>query len=130
MSDVVPRLPPSLADNLRAMGYAIEPAQPGAPAGASIVARRDLGDRAIVLVVDAGGRFRIDLTWTIGEWAAEDELAGVSLRVVDTVTRSTALAGHVAPVERIAAVAAALGEIVDWAVPADAAGAEDRSPPP
>ena len=123
-------LPASLADNLRQMGYDIEPAQPGVPTGASLVARRDMGDRAIVLALDAGGRFRIDLTWTIGEWVADDELAGVPLRVVDTVSRATAVAGHVARPERIVAVIAALGEIVDWATPSRAPDATEENPLP
>jgi hypothetical protein len=126
------RLPASLADALRDLGYDVEPAQPGDPPGASIVARRDLGDRAVVLAIDAGGRFRIALSWTIGEWSAEDELAGVPLRVVDTVSRGTTVAGHVARPEQFPAVVAALGEIVDWAGPIHAAGApiDDLPPPP
>lgn len=125
-----PTLPEALADTLREMGYDIEPAQPGEPAGAAIVARRDLGDRAIVLVVDAGGRFRISLAWTIGEWATEDELAGVPLRVVDTVSRNTSVAGVVARPEQVLAVVAALGELVEWAAPAAAPGASAENPPP
>jgi hypothetical protein len=108
-----------LADSLRDLGYDIEPAQPGVPSGASLVARRDRGERVIVLALDAGGRFRIDLTWTIGEWSARDELAGVPLRVVDTVSRSTNVVGYLARPEQILGVVAALGEIVDWAAPAD-----------
>ena len=122
----------AVADRLRDLGYDIEPAQPGESRGTSLVARRDLGDRAIVLALDAGGRFRIDLTWTIGEWAAWDELAGVPLRVVDTVWRSTNVVGHVEQPEQVLAVVAALDEIVDWAPPPAPSGGPKRefAPPP
>jgi hypothetical protein len=121
-----------VADTLRDLGYDIEPAQPGEPRGATVVARRDLGDRAIVLVLDAGGRLRIDLTWTVGEWASRDELAGVPLRVVDTVARSTNLVGRIERPEDVGAVVAALGGIADWAAPArrDRMPGAEFVPPP
>lgn len=119
-----------LADNLRDLGYDIEPAQPGEPPGSSLVARRDLGERSIVVALDTGGRFRIDLTWVIGEWPSQGDLSGVPLRVVETVTRSTNLAGQVAQPEQLLAVLAALGEIVDWAAPPMRSNTVTEFPPP
>ncbi|MFN8594307.1 MAG: hypothetical protein U0031_22870 [Thermomicrobiales bacterium] len=111
-------IPPSVADNLRDLGYDIEPAQPGQPVGATIVARRDLGERAILVALDAGGRFRIDLTWSVGEWAADDRLASVPVRVVNTLSRAASIAGVVQRPAQIVGVVAALGELASWAAPA------------
>ncbi|HEX2281838.1 MAG TPA: hypothetical protein VHG52_08750, partial [Thermomicrobiales bacterium] len=71
---------PSIADRLRQIGYDIASSQSSAPQGGSIVARRDRGDRVIVLAVDAGGRFRAEITWIVGEWPSQDEVAGVAVR--------------------------------------------------
>ncbi len=45
----------ALADNLRDLGYDIEPSQLGEGPVRDIVARRDLEDRAVMLAVDASG---------------------------------------------------------------------------
>ena len=75
---------PTLEDKLREFGYDIEPTQHGAPP-TTIVARRDSEDRAVVIAIDAGGRFRAAITWVVGEWPSRDEIAGVPVRAVDTV---------------------------------------------
>ena len=56
---------PALADKLREFGYDIEPTQHGVPLSSNLVARRDLEDRAVVIAIAAGGRFRatISLAW-------------------------------------------------------------------
>ena len=108
----------TLADTLRRFGYDIEPPRAGEPAARSIVARRDLGDRAVLVAVDAGGRFRIEITWIVEERATAESLAGANVRVVDTVTRAITITGEAGAVERLAAIVAALGAAANWAQPA------------
>jgi hypothetical protein len=116
---------PAIADRLRGIGYDIASSQSGAPAGGSIVARRDLGDRAVVLAIDAGGRFRAELTWVVGEWPSQDEIADVTVRVVDAVWRAVTVTGQLSGPEHVVDVVTGLGTIVSWA---DVANSE--APPP
>jgi hypothetical protein len=95
-------------DNLSRIGYDIEPAQPGVPPNASVVARRDLGDRAILVAIDTGGRFRIDISRTVEEWSQPDSIAGISVRVVETVSRSLTLTGQIGNQEEAGRLIAAL----------------------
>lgn len=122
----------ALADSLRAMGYDIEPETPGRPAGSAIIARRDLGERAVLLAIDKAGRLRADLTWLVGEWPAQVALGESTLRSVDRVTREVTLTGQIASAEQAAAVVRELGAIELWAAPGDVASAAsvDIPPPP
>jgi hypothetical protein len=115
----------NLRETLRNFGYDIDPA---AVSGGAIVARRDLGDRVILLAIDASGRFRVEITWVVGEWPSRDEIAGVPLRIVYAVTRGVTVTGQAARPEQIADVAAALGSIVDWAAPPDQGMMTPREP--
>lgn len=122
-----------LADSLRGMGYDIEPEKPerGRPAGSAIVARRDLGERVVLLVIDQAGRFRADLTWLVGEWPAQVLLASASFRSVDRVSREVTLTGQVASTEQAVAVVMALGTVEPWAAPGDGpSAAPGEAPPP
>ncbi len=105
----------ALADRLREMGYDIEPPPSGESPVGSIVARRDLGDRAVVLAIDAGGRFRAEITWIVGEWPSRDEVAGVPVQVVDAVSRSVTVTGQMAGPEQVVEVLSGLGTIAPWA---------------
>jgi hypothetical protein len=105
----------TLGDRLREIGYDIASSQSGSPPGDSIVARRDLGDRAVVLAIDASGRFRAEITWVVGEWPSRDEVAGVPVRVVDTVSRSVTVTGQISGPEQVVAVVRGLGTIASWA---------------
>ncbi len=105
----------AVADSLRDLGYDIEPAPPGAGPIRDVVARRDLEDRAVVLAIDASGRFRAAITWVVGEWPSRDEIAGVPVRVVDAVSRSVTITGQVASPDQILPVVAGLGENAPWA---------------
>ena len=116
---------PAIADRLREIGYDIASPQSGAPPGGSIVARRDLGDRAVVLAIDAGGRFRAEITWVVGEWPSQDEIAGVPVQVVDAVSRAVTVTGQMAGPEQVVAVVTGLGTIASWA-----GVAESETPPP
>ena len=116
---------PALADRLRDIGYDIASPQSGAPPGGSVVARRDLGDRAVVLAIDAGGRFRAEITWVVGEWPSQDEIAGVAVQVVDAVSRAVTVTGQVSGPGQIFEVVTGLRTIIPWADVADS-----EVPPP
>ena len=116
---------PALADRLREIGYDIASSQSGAPAGGSIVARRDLGDRAVVLAIDVGGRFRAEISWVVGEWPSRDEIAGVPVQVVDAVWRVVTVTGQLPGPEHVIDVVTGLGTIASWADVADS-----EAPPP
>ncbi len=115
---------PALADKLREFGYDIEPMQHGVPLSSNLVARRDLEDRAVVIAIDAGGRFRATITWVVGEWPSRDEIAGVPVRVVDAVSRAVTVTGQIDEPERVAEVVAGLRTIAPWA-----SVVESNSPP-
>src|SRR5919112_4392646 len=95
---------PTLRDKLREIGYDIASSQSGSPPGDSIIARRDLGDRAVVLAIDASGRFRAEITWVVGEWQSRDEVAGVPVQVIDTVSRAVEVTGQISGPEQVVAV--------------------------
>ena len=116
---------PEIADRLQEIGYDVASSQSGAPPGGSIVARRDLGDRAVVLAIDAGGRFRAEVTWVVGEWPSRDEIAGVPVRVVDAVSRTVTVTGLMNGPDQVVAVIRDLGTIVSWA---SVSGSESPSP--
>lgn len=124
----------ALADNLRGMGYDIEPETPerGRPAGSAITARRDLGERVVLVVVDHSGRMRLSLTWLVGEWPAQAAVGGIPFRSVDRVSREVTLTGQVATLDEAVAVVADLGSIEPWAAPQNVASAatQDLPPPP
>ncbi len=104
-----------LTERLRERGFDIDPPRPGDPEGGALVARRDWGDRAIVFSADAGGRFRVEITWLVGEWPSRQEIAGVPVRIVDGVTRSVSITGAVEPPGRLADVIDGLDAAVPWA---------------
>ncbi len=114
----------AVADALRDLGYDIEPAPPGAGPIRDVVARRDLEDRAVVLAIDASGRFRAAITWVVGEWPSRDEIAGVPVRVVDVVSRAVTVTGQVASLDHLLPVVAGLGVNAPWA----SIAGSDRTP--
>jgi hypothetical protein len=116
---------PAIRDRLREIGYDIASPQFGALPEGGIVARRDLGDRAVVLAIDVGGRFRAEITWVVGEWPSRDEIAGVPVQVVDVVSRAVTVTGQMAGPDQVVAVITGLGAIASWA-----SVAESEAPPP
>ena len=116
---------PVIADRLREIGYDIASSQSDAPLGGSIVARRDLGDRAVLLAIDAGGRFRAEISWVVGEWPSRDEIAGVPVQVVDEVSRTVTVTAQMSEPEQVVAVVRGLGTFASWA-----GVAESEAPPP
>ena len=117
-------LDPALPEMLRRFGYDIEAPREGETAGRSIVARRDRGDRVIVLAVDAAGRFRVDIAQVLAERAAQDAIAGAPVRLVETVTRALTIAGTITAWEQMAEF---LEELEGFAAEARR---PDREPPP
>jgi hypothetical protein len=100
-----------VADNLSRIGYDIEPEQPGDPPHSSVVARRDLGDRVIVVALDAGGRFRIDISSIADEWSQSLSVAGIPVRAVETVRRSLTLTGQIGSGDEASRLLAALSNL-------------------
>ena len=119
-----------LADSLRVMGYDIEPETAGRPAGSAIVARRDLGERAVLVAIDQAGRLRADLTWLVGEWPAQVTLGGEAFHSVDRVSREVTLSGQIASAEQAVAAVRDLGSIESWAAPGNGASAASAELPP
>lgn len=115
-----------LADNLREHGYDIVPPRPGSPADREIIARRDDGGRAVLITADASGRFRVEMTWRVGEWPSRAEIAGAPVRVVDGVTRTVSITGSVASPAGLLAVVDSLDAFAPWAD----GGLEDHSRSP
>lgn len=101
----------AVADNLSRIGYDIEPEQPGDPPHSSVVARRDLGDRVIVVALDAGGRFRIDISSIADEWSQSLSVAGIPVRAVETVRRSLTLTGQIGSGDEASRLLAALSNL-------------------
>lgn len=104
----------ALADGLRGLGYDIETTSDGGPVR-DIIARRDMGDRAEMLAIDASGRFRAALTWMVGEWPSRDQIAGVPVHVVDAVSRAVTITGQVESLDQILDVVSDLRENPPWA---------------
>ena len=105
----------AVADALRDMGYDIEPSWHRGEPIRDIVARRDLGDRAVMLALDASGRFRAALTWVVGEWPSRDEVGGIPVRVVDAVSRTVTVTGQVETLDRMLPLVSALDGNASWA---------------
>ena len=105
----------AVADSLRDLGYDIEASRLSEGPIREIIARRDLGDRAVMLAIDASGRFRAALTWVVGEWPSRDDVASVAVRVVDTVSRAVTVTGQVDSLDQILPVVAGLDTNVPWA---------------
>ena len=68
-----------------------------------------------MLAIDAGGRFRAEITWVVGEWPSRDEVAGVPVQVVDAVSRAVTVTGQMLGPEQVLEVVTGLGAIASWA---------------
>ena len=85
-----------------------------------------------MLAIDAGGRFRAEITWVVGEWPSQDEISGVTVRVVDAVSRAVTVTGQLPGPEHVIEVVTGLGTITSWADVAELRGAtaSDLMPQP
>ena len=104
----------AIADTLRDRGYDIVSSPADGDPIRDFVARRDLADRAVVLAIDASGRFRAAITWVVGEWPSQDTIAGVAVRVVDAVSRTVTITGQTESLDQILPMVAGLDANAPW----------------
>ena len=101
--------PERLRADLEALGYDVDAADPALAEGCGrLSARRDTGSRSHVLVVDAGGRFRAVETVVLDESGRSAEVAGIAVRLVTEVRRSTTIVGTLAASDQLPALLAFL----------------------
>ena len=95
--------PDAFAGMLRHRGYDVDATDARLGVGGSIAARRERSDRAVLVVVDAGGRFRAEITAVVADRSRTARAAGLDLRVVETtqtvttITTTLSDAGALAP---------------------------------
>lgn len=114
---------PVLEATLGQLGYDIDPPRPGHPPVGGLVARRDRGERVTLLAVDAGGRFRAEITWLVGEWPSRDVIGGVPVRVVDGVSRAVTITGQAQEARQMVEFIIALENARRWTGPSEASDA-------
>jgi hypothetical protein len=73
-----------LAEALRRRGYDVDESAARLGAGGSLAARRERSDRADLVVVDAGGRFRGEVTAVVGDRSRTTTVGGLEVRLVET----------------------------------------------
>ena len=101
--------PAALQALLEEAGYDVDAGRATTPeGGGALTARRDRGDEAIVVTIDAGGRLRVAITRTVRETAREVEVGGVSLRSIATVQHGNRLVGTLTGAGQLAALLAGL----------------------
>ena len=103
--------PERLRADLEALGYDVDAADPAlAEGGGRLSARRDTGSRSHVLVVDAGGRFRVEVTHILDETGWSDALAGLPVRVATEMRRTMTVTGTLAGAGQLTLILDSLGE--------------------
>jgi hypothetical protein len=119
--------PNALAALLEAAGFDVDRTAADMIGGGSLTARRDRADRTTILVVDAGGRLRIDLTTRLSERAAPLGLTGLRLHGVETTVRTWTLTGQATEKEAVARLLAELDRLdrSEKHAPPDRAGCSD-----
>jgi hypothetical protein len=100
-----------LQQTLLAAGYDIEyDGAWGHEAGGVMKARRERAGRAHLVVIDGAGRFGARVTVTTDEQARPGEIAGIGVRITDTVQHITMISGRLASCAELEAVLAGLDE--------------------
>lgn len=128
MSDHFTWDPLSIRDALRGLGYDADLTD--AWTGGTIRARGDRGDRACVLVIDAAGRLRAEVTAMLDETGRAGEAGGVRLRVVATTQRIVTVTGTAPTLADLGPVVAALDSLVDADLPPAARTTPELPPSP
>ncbi len=100
--------PRRLRADLEGIGYDVTVEADGVAQRGSLTARRDRADRAHLLVVDAGGRFRAEVAVVVDVPGGTVTLAGVPLRVVTETRRTTTMTGLIAAPDQFLPLVAAL----------------------
>lgn len=85
--------PERLAETFEAAGFEVDRAD-AQRNGGSLTARRERGDRTVLVAVDAAGRLRVTVTERRDETAGETRLGGVDLREIEETIRSRTLTGR------------------------------------
>ena len=116
---------------LEALGYDVErEAAWGEQDGGSLTARRERGGRAYLVVLDAGGRIRAEITVTLDEHARDAAVGDTPLRVTDVTQAFVTVSGTLASMDDLAPVLAALDGIATPGLPAVSPAWTDLPPPP
>lgn len=98
---------------LEAEGFDLDPTDP-APSddGGSISARRDRAGRTLLVVLDAGGRFRAEITALTDEQGWSTTEAGVPLRVVTETRQASTATGILTDPDQLSPLLAAIDRLV------------------
>jgi hypothetical protein len=122
--------PLAIREILRKLGFDVDLLD--AWSGGVVRARRERGDRAALLVLDAAGRLRAELSATLGETARDANANGTALRVVATTQRLVTVTGVVPSLADLTAVIAALDATAEPDLPPSTTAADipDGPPPP
>jgi len=87
--------PSALRALVEGLGYDVAEREGGDPVSAnSLTARRERGGRAHLVVVDAGGRLRAEVTFTEDETAGATRWRETDLRLVRVTRRETTISGQ------------------------------------
>ncbi|HEU0116968.1 MAG TPA: hypothetical protein VFQ80_19895 [Thermomicrobiales bacterium] len=112
--------PETLAADLEAAGFDVDRGEAHlSDSGGSLTARRDRGERAELVVVDAGGRIRLRVTAVATEDARRASVAGVSLRVVTQRRVVANVTGTVHSRDEFLAILDQIDALADPEVPPD-----------
>ena len=104
--------PRRLQADLEALGYDVDASAANlAGGGGSLTARLDRGSRGLLVVLDAGGRFRAKVSVVGHEARRTAEVAGVPLRVVSETRRVATVTGTLSDHGQLAAVLAELDRL-------------------
>lgn len=92
-------------DALAALGFDVDLRD--AWATGNLQARRDRGERATLVALDAAGRLRVEVTTTLAETASDADAAGIALRIVAVAQRVVTATGTLPVLSALAAAIAA-----------------------
>ncbi len=119
--------PQRLRDILEAAGFDVDTSAAILSGGGSLSARRQRGEQATVVSVDAGGRFRATLTAVVETPpSTTGNVAGVQVRIVPELTRTTTISGHLTAPDQLGPLLEALPSLaakqtertISWEAPA------------
>ncbi len=101
--------PQQLRDILESAGFDVDTSAAILSGGGSLSARRQRGEQATVVSVDAGGRFRATLTAVVETPpSTTGDVAGVQVRIVSELTRTTTISGHLTTPDQLGPLLQAL----------------------
>lgn len=128
MSDRFHWDPLAIRDALRGLGYDADLTD--AWSGGTIRARRERGNRACLLTIDAAGRLRAEVTAVLDETGRAGVARGVPLRVVAITQRVVTVSGTAPTLAALAPIVAALDDLAGPDLPPPAPATPELPPPP